>query len=63
MGVRVFPNDRSPVGASAARSIHPIGANDGIGMIGYSKPAKHDDDRERVFPHDWLPAESLIMLG
>jgi hypothetical protein len=60
--VGVFANNRRPIGSSTARSIYTIGANDGIGVMGYSKPAKHDDDRERVFPHDWLPVESLTML-
>jgi hypothetical protein len=62
MGVRVFPNNRSPVGSSTARSIHAIGANDCIRLMGYSEPAEKDDDRERVFPHDRLPVESLTML-
>ena len=30
--------------------------------MGYSEPAENDDDRERIFPHDRLPIEVLIML-
>jgi hypothetical protein len=60
--VRVFANNRRPIGSSTARSIYTIGANDGIGLMGYSESAKHDDDRKRVLPHDRLPVESLTML-
>jgi hypothetical protein len=60
--VGVFANNRRPIGSSTARSIYTIGANDGIGLMGYSEPAKHDDDRKRVLPHDRLPVESLTML-
>jgi hypothetical protein len=60
--VRVFANNCRPIGSSTARSIYTIGANDGIGLMGYSEPAKHYDDRKRVLPHDRLPVESLTML-
>jgi hypothetical protein len=30
--------------------------------MGYSEPAKHDDDRKSVFPHDRLPVERLTMI-
>jgi hypothetical protein len=62
MGVRVFPNNRSPIGSSTACSIHAIGANDCIRLMGYSEPAENDDDREGIFPHNRLPVESLTML-
>jgi hypothetical protein len=61
--VGVFANDRSPIGSSTARSIHAIGANDCIRLMGHGEPAENDDDRERIFPHDRLPFESLTMLS
>ena len=60
--VGVFANDRSPIGSGTARSIHAISTNDCIGLMRYSQPAEKDDDRERIFPHDRLPVESLTML-
>jgi hypothetical protein len=60
--VRVFVNHRSSIGSSTARSIHAIGANDCIRLMGYSEAAENDDDRKRIFPHDCLPVESLTML-
>jgi hypothetical protein len=60
--VGVFANNRRPIGSSTAGSIYTIGANGGIGLMGYSEPAKHDDYGEREFPHDRLPVESLTML-
>jgi len=60
--VGVFANNRRAIGSSTARSIYTIGANDGIGLMGYSESAKHDDDRKRVLPHYRLPVESLTML-
>jgi hypothetical protein len=61
--VGVFANDRSPMGSSTARSIHAIGANHCIRLIGHGEPAENDDDRERIFPHDCLPVGSLTMLS
>ena len=60
--VRVFANNCRPIGSSTARSIYTIGANDGIGLMGYSEPAENDDNRKRIFPHICLPVESLTML-
>ena len=34
--VGVFANNRRPIGSSTARSIHAIGANNCIGLMGYS---------------------------
>jgi len=56
--VGVFANNRSSVGSSTAGSIYAIGANDGIGLMGYSEPAKHDDDRKSEFPHDHSPLKA-----
>jgi hypothetical protein len=42
MGIGMFANDRSTIGASTARSIHTIGANDCIRLMGYSEPAEND---------------------
>jgi hypothetical protein len=41
--VGVFANNRSSIGASAARAIHAIDASSSIGLMGYNRPAKHDD--------------------
>jgi len=60
--VRVFANNRCPIGASTARSIHAIGANDCIRLMGYSESAKQDDDRKREILHACLPVEGVTML-
>ena len=60
--VRLFANDRSPIGSGTARSVHAISTNDCIRLMGYSEPAENDDDCECIFPHDRLPVESLTML-
>jgi hypothetical protein len=58
----VFANNRRPIGSSTARSIHAIGTNGCIRLMGYGEPAEKDDDCERIFPHGRLPVESLTML-
>jgi hypothetical protein len=41
--VGLFANHRSPIGASAARTIDTINASSSIGLMGYNKPAKQDN--------------------
>jgi hypothetical protein len=53
--IGVFTNNRSPIRSSTARSIHAIDASGGVGLMSYSKPAKHDDHGEREFVHASLP--------
>ena len=38
----MFANDRGPVGAGAAGSIHAIDTRSGISLMAYSEPAKYD---------------------
>lgn len=56
--IGVFTNDRSPIRSSTARSIHAIDASGGVGLMSYSKPAKHDDYGEREFVHASLPLKT-----
>jgi hypothetical protein len=60
--VGLLANHRSSIGASAARTIDTINASSSIGLMGYNKPAKHDDQGEREFLHACLPVEGVTML-